>query len=268
MSTRVTSAALAALAAGTVLVLAGPPLLAEDFQWHGKVAAGKTVEIKGVNGAIEASAGGDEVEVVATKRGRRSDPGSVRIEVVPSDAGVTICAVYPDVDGRPNDCRAGEGGHMNTRNNDVEVHFTVKVPAGVALAARTVNGEVEATGLEGDVDAQTVNGSIQVSTSGRAEAQTVNGSIRASAGRADWSGEASFKTVNGSITVTLPSSTAADVKAETVNGAIETDFPLTMKGGVKMEGGRMRHLRATINGGGRSLEMETVNGSIHLKQGS
>ncbi len=262
MSTRVTSAALAGL------LLAGGPLFAQDFQWRGKVASGKTVEIKGVNGAIDASAAsGDEVEVVATKKGRRSDPSSVRVEVVPSAEGVTICAVYPDVEGRRNECRPGHGGHMSTRDNDVEVHFTVKVPAGVALAAHTVNGEVEAVGLEGDVEAKTVNGSIQVSTSGHAQAETVNGSIRASAGRADWSGDAEFKTVNGSITVTLPSSTAAEVRAATVNGSIDTDFPLSLNGGLKLGGGRMRHLSGTINGGGRSLEMETVNGSIHLKQG-
>ena len=36
-------------------VLMASPLAAEDFQWHGRVAAGKTVEIKGVNGAIEAA---------------------------------------------------------------------------------------------------------------------------------------------------------------------------------------------------------------------
>jgi hypothetical protein len=67
--------------------------------------------------------------VTATKRGRRSDPGSVRIEVVEHGEGVTICAVYPDVDGRRNECRAGDGGHMSTRDNDVNVHFTVRVPA-------------------------------------------------------------------------------------------------------------------------------------------
>jgi DUF4097 and DUF4098 domain-containing protein YvlB len=91
----------------------------------------------------------------------------------------------------------------------------------------------------------------------------VNGSIRASVGRADWSGEAEFKTVNGSITVTLPSSTSADVRAETVNGEIETDFALTVSGRVSR-----RRLSATIGGGGRSLEMETVNGSIHLRKSS
>ena len=91
----------------------------------------------------------------------------------------------------------------------------------------------------------------------------MNGSIRASAGRADWSGDAEFKTVNGSITVTLPSSTSADVRAETVNGTIETDFALTVSGRVSR-----RRLSGTIGGGGRSLEMATVNGSIHLKKSS
>jgi hypothetical protein len=251
-------------ATAAVALLLGAPLAAEDFQWHGRVGAGKTVEIKGVNGAIDASAaGGDEVELTATKRGRRSDPGSVRIEVVEHAEGVTICALYPDVDGRRNECRAGDGGHMSTRDNDVDVHFTVRIPRGVAFAPRTVNGDVAAEGLEGDVNVSTVNGSIQVSTTGRAEAQTVNGSIRASAGRADWSGDAEFKTVNGSITVTLPSSTSADVRAETVNGEIQTDFALTVSGRVSR-----RRLSGSIGGGGRSLKMETVNGSIHLRKSS
>jgi DUF4097 and DUF4098 domain-containing protein YvlB len=63
--------------------------------------------------------------------------------------------------------------------------------------------------------------------------------------------------------VTLPPSTSADVRAETVNGTIETDFALTVSGRVSR-----RHLSGTIGGGGRSLEMETVNGSIHLKKSS
>jgi hypothetical protein len=251
-------------AAGAAVVVLATPLAAEDFQWRGRVAAGKTVEIKGVNGAIEATAAdGDEVEVTANKRGRRSDPGSVRIEAIEHAGGVTVCAVYPDVDGRRNECRPGEAGRMSTRDNDVNVYFTVRIPRGVTFAPRTVNGDVEATDLEGDVDARTVNGSVQVSTSGHAQAQTVNGSIRARAGRADWTGDAEFKTVNGSITVTLPSSTAADVRAETVNGEIETDFPLTVTGRFSR-----RRLSGTIGGGGRALELETVNGSIHLRKSS
>jgi hypothetical protein len=236
---------------------------AEDFQWHGRIAPGKTVEIRGVNGAVDASpASGDEVEVTAVKRARRSDPGSVRVEVVEHDGDVTICAVYPDSDGRHNECRAG-GGHNNTRDNDVEVQFTVHVPRGVAFRPATVNGDVAARNLEGDVHASTVNGSIEIATAGRVEAETVNGSIRASAGRADWTSDVSFKTVNGSITLTLPASAAANLSAETVNGEIETDFPLTVSGRVSR-----RHLSGSIGGGGRALELQTVNGSIHLRKSS
>jgi hypothetical protein len=255
---------LATVALGTTLLLAGPGLLAaEDFQWRGRLAAGKTLEIRNVNGAIDASAAsGDEVEVVATKRGRRNDPASVRVEVVEHEGGVTICAVYPDVDGRRNECRA-HGGHNNTRDNDVEVTFRVKVPRGVAFAPQAVNGDVEAEGLDGDIAAATVNGSIRISTSGRVEAQTVNGSIDAVAGRADWTEDASFKTVNGSITLTLPSSAGAELRAETLNGEIETSFPVQQ--GVTRGRFRPRRLSGTIGSGGPRLDMSTVNGSIHLK---
>src|ERR1041385_8672560 len=87
---------------------------------------------------------------------------------------------------------------MNTHDNDVKVNFTVRVPAGVRFAGHTVNGEVEAANLAGDVDAQTVNGSIRVSTSGSAEASTVNGSITASMARAQWTDALEFRTGNRS----------------------------------------------------------------------
>ena len=72
-----------------------------------------------------------------------------------------------------------------------------------------------------------------------------------------------LKTVNGGITVELPASVAADIHAETVNGSIETDFPLTVTG--KFVG---RRIDGVIGGGGRRLELETVNGSIALRKAS
>src|SRR6187402_2576638 len=124
-------ASLSALA----LLVSPRPAAAQDFQWHGPVAQGRAIEIKGVNGDIRAEpSGSNEVEVVAVKHSRRDHPDSVRIEVVPHGAGVTICAVYPSRDGqRANECRPGNDGRMNVQNNDVTVRFTVRVPAGVAL---------------------------------------------------------------------------------------------------------------------------------------
>jgi hypothetical protein len=234
-----------------------------DFRWRGALAAGRVVEIKGINGRVEAApASGGEVEVVAEKRARRSNPADVRVEVVEHAEGVTICAVYPSVEGqRPNVCAPGEGGHMSVRNNDVEVNFIVRVPAGVRFHGRTVNGDVEATGLTADVDATTVNGSINVSTAGLASAKTVNGSITAAMGRADWSDGLEFKTVNGAIELSLPASLSAEVEAETINGDIQTDFPLTVTGRFSK-----RRLTGTIGGGGRELRLKTVNGSVHIRR--
>jgi hypothetical protein len=255
--------ALAALAA--VATPARAARSSEDFHWQGRVAAGQAVEVKGVNGDIEAvAATGDDVEILAVRSGRRSDPSGVKVEVVPHGGGVTVCAVYPaSSSSKPNECAPGEGGRMNTHNNDVEVRFTVRVPKGVRFIGRTVNGGVAAAKLESDVEAYTVNGGIKVDTRGTARAETVNGSISASMGRADWSGSVSFETVNGGIAVDLPDGAGAEVSAETVNGSIETDFPLTVKGRVSS-----RRLSGTIGGGGRELKLETVNGSIKLRKAS
>ncbi len=234
----------------------------DEWTWQGRVAAGDAIEIKGVNGNIRAMAAtGSEVEVVARKQeGRRGDPADVRLEVLEHSGGVTICAVYPDdPDREPNACGAGRHGNISVHDNDTEVHFTVRVPAGVDFVGRTVNGEVEANALGGNVQAFTVNGSVAVEAAGHAEAQTVNGSIRASLGRADWEGPMHFSTVNGSVTVELPDGVGAEVRAGTLNGAIETDFPLTVQGRFMS-----RKLRGVIGEGGRTLELETVNGTIRL----
>ena len=71
-----------------VLALALPAAGAEEeFDWKGTVAAGKAVEIKGLNGGIEAvGTDGSEVVLHAVKKGKKSDPGEVKIEVVVDDA--------------------------------------------------------------------------------------------------------------------------------------------------------------------------------------
>jgi hypothetical protein len=235
----------------------------EEFRWQGRVSPAATVEVKGVNGAVRAEAGsGDRVEIVALKSGRRSNPAEVRIEVIEHAGGVTVCAVYPSRDpDEPNRCEPGSGGRMNTRNNDVKVDFTVRVPPGVHFAGKTVNGEVAAEGLDGEVHVRTVNGSVRFSTSGYGEGSTVNGSIVGRLGRTDWSEPLEFKTVNGSITLDLAGDLNAELEAKTVNGSISTDFPITVTGTFSR-----RSLRGTVGTGGRRISLSSVNGSIHLRR--
>jgi len=236
---------------------------AQDFEWQGAVDRGEAVTIRGVNGAIVARGGrGSQVTVTAVKSARDGDPSTVEVQVVEDAQGVLICAVYPSRRGREaNRCARGDDYHMNNRNNDVRVDFTVEVPAGVELNATTVNGDIEATGLSGDVKTVTVNGDIEVESEGVVSAVTVNGSIDARMGTAPRN-RLKFVTVNGGIRLTLPAGTDANVDIGTVNGHIESDFPLTIRGRWGP-----RSAEGEIGDGGPEIELQTVNGSIELISG-
>ena len=268
LSTRTVTPLIAALVIALPLASAPAGATAQaqggnTFEWKGTVLQGNSLEIKGVNGDVRAEvASGGQAEVVATKSSRRSDIASVRVEVVEHGGGVTICAVYPDTDNRPNECVPGDGGRMNVRDNDVKVSFVVRVPPGVKFVGKTVNGDVTTASLTGPVSLRTVNGSVEFSTSGSGDASTVNGEIKGAIGSAMWDGRLEFSTVNGGISLELPQDLQTDVRARTVNGSINTDFPVTAMGRIDR-----RSLNGTIGGGGnRSLELETVNGSISLKR--
>ncbi len=233
------------------------------FEWNGPIEAGKTLSIRGINGGITARlSSGRTATVHATLTGHDSDPTEVKVEVVKEDGDVTLCAVYPDSFGHHNTCDI-DGSHQEIHHNDVRVEFEVGVPAGVHFVPHTVNGEITADGLQGPVEARTVNGRVRLATTGWADAKTVNGSIHVTLGSTDAPHGLDFKTVNGQITLDLPSNAAADVDVSTVTGGISTDFPLTIRGRFMRH-----HASGTIGGGGPSLNLKTVSGGIELRRGS
>ena len=268
---------MAALLASGVASIAGAQ--SDDFRWTGAIERGKAIELKGVNGDVHAEyTSGNQVEVVATKRARRSDPSQVAVQVVQENGNVTICAVYPTPARRftsrnrssrnsrdryegPNECRPGSAGHMDVDNNDVRVDFAVKVPAGVNFYAQTVNGDIDAPSLRSDSDVQTVNGRINLATTGLGSATTVNGAIVARLGSTNGNSPIEFRTVNGSITLSVPKGLNANLHAQTLNGSFESDFPVT----IQSLRGRNRRISGTIGKGGRDLDLHTVNGTIRLQ---
>jgi hypothetical protein len=214
-----------------------------DFQWSGSLPSGQTVEVKGINGAVRVvESPSAEITVIATRTARRDDPNAVRIEVVPHAGGITFCAVYPSPDAaKPNECKPGEAGRTAVKENDVVVAFDVRLPAGLHLVAKTVNGAVEARRITGDVKAHTVNGRVDVETKGNVDARTVNGGI----------------------TLNLDAGANAALKASVVYGHIESDLPLLVKDKLSR-----RTLNATIGHGGKELKLQTVNGSIRIRRAS
>jgi hypothetical protein len=250
----------ATLAVSVLLIATASAQSDRDFHWTGKLAPDNVVEIKGVNGQIEAETGsGDQVEVTAEKSGPDAD--DVNIVAVPSAEGITICAIYAK---SRAECTPGKSWHVDNVHGDrTRVHFHVRMPSDLRFSGYNINGDVVAENIGRAVHATTVNGSVRVSTKAWAEASSVNGSIEASMGSADWSGKVQINSVNGSIHLTLPETFNSDVKFSSVNGKLHTDFPMTVEGSM---GGR--HVQGRIGNGGRELVVETVNGSVDLRKGT
>jgi hypothetical protein len=238
-----------------------PGQVADGFSWRGSIDSGDVLEIKGVNGPIVVERASDSrIGVTAQAEGRRSDAKTVRIGRVEHAGGITICAVYPTPEGEPeNYCAPGDEGHMNVGKNDVQVSFHVLLPEGVTFHGRTVNGAVHAMGLDSDVLLATVNGDVELSTSGRAEATTVNGSIEGAFGNADIRNKVTFSTVNGSITLDVPDDINANVDASWLNGELDAELAFTLQ---EMSKGRAS---GVLGEGGPLLSLSTVNGSIRLR---
>jgi DUF4097 and DUF4098 domain-containing protein YvlB len=160
--------------------------------------------------------------------------------------------------------QSGDSGNHDIKDNDVQVDFKLKIPDGVNFFGRTVNGEIQAENLAGNVVSKTVNGNIRISTGGYAQAKTVNGEISAKLGNGNWPGRLEFKTVNGEISVELPAITNTNVDADTFNGEISSDFPLTMSG--KLFKKKVSGSIGSGDGSGRELFIKTLNGSISLRR--
>ena len=71
----------------TVVLVCGASLAfaQTDFSWRGPIGSGQTLEVRGVNGEVNATVSGSgDAEVYARKSANRSDPELVRVAVVPA----------------------------------------------------------------------------------------------------------------------------------------------------------------------------------------
>lgn len=260
-----------ALAAALSPVVLAPVALAAQavtddgraIAWEGTIGRGALLRTDNVSGEVRIVAGPrDRVVVKGTRTVRRGDGNLLRLETHRrGDGGLVLCVVQPGqrcgeqgIEGRSDDRRM--------RDSEVRIDLVVEVPAGSPIHAETVNGGVRVAGATASVKAESVNGDVVVEGGdGEIEAETVNGSITMRPAGTSREGRWSAEAVNGSVTVELPAGADVDVDIETVNGSVRTDLPITVRG--RMERGQ---LRGRVGQGGRALKVETVNGSITLRQ--
>jgi hypothetical protein len=242
----------------------------EPFKWSGDVQGGHWVYVRNMNGRVRVEAGtGSKVEVTAEKRWRRGRPEDVEITVKQVGTGkgdVLVCAIWRDRDTRCDEDGYGTRSHFdgwfrNGRDQDTEVEFIVRLPAGVKVDASSTNGGIEIDGATSEVIAHTTNGRIEArSSGGPVRASTTNGDLYVRTGVLD-AHDTEFRTTNGSITVELPASTNADLEMHTTNGGISSDFPVMMEGTFSR-----RDMRGTLGKGGPRIRLSTTNGSIRLRK--
>jgi DUF4097 and DUF4098 domain-containing protein YvlB len=113
-----------------------------------------------------------------------------------------------------------------------------------------------------------VSGDIEIhnATSNRVAAQTTSGDVFYD-GRIDAGGRYELSTHSGDVTVRVPDDVSAAVSLQTYSGEIESDFPITLEGGVTI-GGQPRTIDFRIGSGGARITMNSFSGSVSLQRAS
>jgi hypothetical protein len=276
--------AVAALVAGASVASAQGQRNDDSFTWNGRVAAGNTVRIRNLAGVINVErSGSGQVEVTGQKSYRRGDPADVRFEVVPQGGDITVCALWDD-DTCGNDGQKGStrrNDNNGSRNNDVTVTFTVRIPAGVRLEASGVSANVNVTGatagvsansvsgdvvlsdVTGDIRLNSVSGDVRVSgaSTGSIHANSVSGDVQIAIDQLSGGGDLEFSTVSGDVDITFPGNLDANLRMTTLSGELKSDFPMTT------QGDNERSIEARIGSGGRLIKFNSVSGNVTLRRG-
>lgn len=274
-----------------------------DFSFRRELAAGARLHLANVIGDVRIeSSGSRTLEVAAVKRaGRHGEPEDVEIRAIDLADGVAICVIYPanrrawDT-GRParrsdrdprDDHREEDPCDRSSRwdgqeRNDTEVDFTVRLPEGLRLTARTVSGDVVAENLRGDLELASVSGSVRLAggegprialttVSGdvellrvrarNVEGHAVSGRIRFE-GPVQDQGSYDFATTSGDITVIVPERPNATLQAATFSGRFSSSFPTTTGEARRVR--RSRHSAVWGNGSAR-LDVESLSGDISIR---
>ena len=223
-----------------------------DASWSAVLPAGATLEVQSAAGVILIGpADSDRAEVTAERYGEAWE--DVRFELVTGpDGSVTICALaednawlrqYPQrAGGRPVGCApGGEGvrlGGIGRDDREVGVSFTVRVPAGVAVRARTADADVESS----------VPGAFSTS----------DGDVYVDLSRTERRGPLDVRTGDGDVTVRLALGVGFDVDASSRDGAVRTDLPVLRDG--------RRAVVGRLWGGGPTLRVRTGDGTVRLRE--
>ncbi len=219
-----------------------------------KVAPGGRLELINVNGRITAEpSDGSEIELRAERTAKATSDEAAKELLGRIEMREEVGADRVRVEVRPPR-QSGPAGH--------EFKWTVKVPRGVSVDLRTVNGGVHVTGLDAEVRARSTNGGIKglALIPSSVDASVTNGGVEIELARPVDSGTFQLEAVNGGVSIDIPESSKADIAGRCVNGGISTSGLSLETVGEQSR----RRLDAKLNGGGARISLETVNGGVRI----
>ncbi len=230
----------------------------ETAQWHKtyQLDVNGRLEINNLNGKIVVEPStGNTVDVSALKKARGASSESAKAALDRASIVEDVSAGRIRIDTKMANA---SGIVMNGGNTTVEYH--VKVPAGAEVKFTTLNGGIEATGLQGRTTLETTNGGVTTrNLGGQLQASTTNGGLDIDVSSvADGGVKLDF--VNGGLKMRLPREAKATISASVTNGGISAgDLPLETSGE-----NTNRRLEGRLNGGGPRIQIGGTNGGITL----
>jgi hypothetical protein len=228
-----------------------------------KVAPAGRIELINVNGRITAEqTDGAEVVVEGRRVAKaRSDEAAkellAKLEIREEVGESTV-----RVESRPPRL-SGFSSH--------QIEWTIKVPKGIVVDLRTVNGGVRLNGLSNEIHAKTTNGGVEGTgiVPSVIDAAAVNGVIDFKlASPLDSTDSVEMETVNGGIELSLPSESKASISARCVNGGVHVEGLDISREEQSNDFERKRRLNGTMNGGGAKVNISTTNGGVRITRAS
>lgn len=215
------------------------------------VNPGARISLENINGDITITGGsGEQVKVTAHKKAGTQEYLDELKVVADADAD------YVRIETRHPKHESGWLNWGDNGNGSVSYELSVPANVTLD-AVETVNGDVRISAIGGTVKAGTVNGGLEVGNlSADVSLETVNGTITADFDTLGDEQRVDAEAVNGRIELLLPADASARVNAETVNGSIDADdFGLEPEKGFvgrdlsgEIGGGDARISLDTVNG--------------------
>jgi hypothetical protein len=251
------TAMIAAMAAAAVsacnLQISNEAEARDEWKKSYTVAAGATIEIRNGNGQVTVDASDSptiDVTVVRIVHAPTDEAAKAALEQFAIESSASADRIVLDTQTRT----VGFTGLSRSAN------FTVRVPNGVNVVARSVNGNVKIAGVTGTLRATSTNGNLTAAGVPGGEFESINGSIDLDLTQLGDAG-VSCETTNGTTTITVARDARARLSVRAINSGIDTSG-LTLGDRSEPSHGR---LEATLNGGGPALRITSTNGVVRLR---